>query len=105
MIPRPSPTPGDKKVRIVLRILSGEMSVTEAAERADESVQITWWKRQFLKAGRARLLVGAPPSPTARERELLGEIEELKTALGETYAELRALRMRRAPHGEGGAHP
>ena len=51
---RPPVFPAEEKVRIVLSILAGEVSVAEAARRAKVSEQsVGSWKRQFLESGRA----------------------------------------------------
>ncbi|MED7948087.1 transposase, partial [Streptomyces sp. BE20] len=51
---RPPVLPPEEKVRIVLSILAGEMTVAEAARRVKVSEQsIGNWKRQFLESGRA----------------------------------------------------
>ena len=43
--------PVEEKVRVVLSILAGEVSVAEAARRAKVSEQsVGNWKRQFLEA-------------------------------------------------------
>ncbi|BAJ29597.1 MULTISPECIES: helix-turn-helix domain-containing protein [Kitasatospora] len=53
---RPPALPPEEKVRIVLSILAGEMTVAEAARRAKVSGQsIGTWKRRFLESGRAGL--------------------------------------------------
>ncbi len=49
---RPPVFPAEEKVRIVLSILAGEITVAEAARRAKVSEQsVGTWKRQFLEAG------------------------------------------------------
>jgi len=51
--------PVEEKVRVVLSILAGEVSVAEAARRSKVSEQsVGNWKRQFLEAGRAGLVAG-----------------------------------------------
>lgn len=80
----------EDKYRLVLSVVAGEMSIAEAARRAKASEQsISNWKRQFLEGGKAGLLEGGKPSPNARERQLLEEVEDLKAALGEAHVELR----------------
>ncbi len=87
---RPSVFSVEDKYRLVLSVISGEMTVAEAARRGKASEQsISTWKRQFLEGGRAGLVEGGRPAPNARERQLLEENEELKTALGEAHVELR----------------
>ncbi|MGF3054474.1 transposase, partial [Microbacterium sp. YY-03] len=47
---RPPTIPAEKKLRIVLSVLQGEISIAEAARREKVSEQaIGNWKRQFLE--------------------------------------------------------
>ena len=47
----------EEKYRLVLAVISGEMSVAEAARRGKASEQsISTWKRQFLEGGKAGLV-------------------------------------------------
>lgn len=86
----PPALPVEDKVRIVLSILAGEMTVAEAARRAKVSEQsVGAWKRQFIENGRAGLAAGGSARPSSREEQLLAENEELKAALGEAHVELR----------------
>src|SRR5665647_715905 len=74
--------PVEEKVRVVLSILAGELSVAEAARRAKVSEQsVGNWKRQFLVAGKA--------GPSTREQQLEAEVADLTQALGEAAVELR----------------
>jgi transposase len=80
----------DEKFRLVLAVLSGELSIAEAARKGKASEQsISTWKRQFLEGGKAGLSSGGPVLPSQRERALAEENEELKAALGEAHVELR----------------
>jgi len=89
-VARPSVFSVEDKFRLVLAVISGEMSTAEAARRGKASEQsISSWKRQFLEGGKAGLVEGGKPAPNARERQLLDEVEELKAALGEAHVELR----------------
>ena len=64
---RPPVFPVEEKVRVVLSILAGEVSVAEAARRAKVSEQsVGNWKRQFLEAGRTGLAAGKS-GPSTRE--------------------------------------
>ena len=69
---RPPVFPVEEKVRVVLSILAGELSVAEAARRSKVSEQsVGNWKRQFLEAGRAGLVAGRarpPVRPSWRPR-------------------------------------
>jgi transposase len=80
----------DDKFRLVVAVISGEMTIAEAARRGKASEQsISRWKQQFLESGKAGLVEGGPSGPNARERQLEAEVEELKAALGEAHVELR----------------
>lgn len=80
----------EDKFRLVLAVISGEMTTGEAARRGKTSEQsITNWKRQFLEGGKAGLVEGGKPGIDSRERRLVEEVEELKAALGEAHIELR----------------
>lgn len=86
---RPAAVPAEEKVRIVLSVLAGEVSVAEAARRAKVSEQsVGNWKRQFLESGRAGLVVGKS-GPSTREQQLEAEVAELTQALGEAHLEAR----------------
>jgi transposase len=86
---RPPVFPAEEKVRIVLSILAGEITVAEAARRAKVSEQsVGNWKRQFLEAGKSGLTAGRSGSST-REQQLEAEVSELTQALGEAAVELR----------------
>jgi transposase len=80
----------EDKYRLVLSVISGEITIVEAARRGKASEQsISRWKQQFLESGKAGLAEGRPAGPNVRERQLLEEVEELKAALGEAHVELR----------------
>ncbi|MGB6059503.1 MAG: transposase [Microthrixaceae bacterium] len=86
---RPPSIPVEKKTRIVLSVLAGEVSVAEAARREKVSEQaIGNWKRQFLEAGRAGIAAGKS-KPSSREQQLEDEVAELTQALGEAAIEVR----------------
>jgi transposase len=86
---RPPLIPPEKKTRIVLAILSGEMSIAEAARKEKVSEQsIGRWKAEFLEAGRTALVAGRS-GPSSREEQLEAEVVELTQALGEAHVELR----------------
>ena len=98
---RPSVFSVEDKFRLVLSVISGEMTVAEAARRGRASEQsISTWKRQFLEGGKAGLVEGGKPGTNPRERAMLDEIEELKAALGEAHVELRVWK-RSAEHRPG----
>lgn len=85
----------DEKLQVVLSVLKGEMTQVEAARRLEMSqTTIAKWQKQFLEGARESLSRGDNPrSPASRrETELEGQIEELTSALGEAYVELRLWR-------------
>ena len=49
---RPPSIPVEKKSRIVLSVLAGEMSIAEAARREVSEQSIGRWKAEFLEAGK-----------------------------------------------------
>lgn len=86
---RPPLIPPEKKTRIVLAILSGELSMAEAARKEKVSEQsIGRWKAEFIEAGRTALVAGRS-GPSSREEQLEAEVVELTQALGEAHVELR----------------
>ena len=86
---RPPTIPAEKKIRIVLAILAGEMSIAEAARKEKVSEQsIGRWKAEFIEAGRTALVAGRS-GPSSREEQLEAEVVELTQALGEAHVELR----------------
>ena len=81
---RPPVFPVEDKVRIVLSVLAGEVTVAEAARKAKVSEQsVGNWKRQFLEAGKLGLAAGGSSRPSSREEQLAAEVAELTSALGE----------------------
>ncbi|MBM9461785.1 helix-turn-helix domain-containing protein [Nocardioides sp. zg-536] len=79
---RPPVIPADKKLRIVLSVLAGEMTIAEAARREKISEQsIGRWKAEFLEAGKQGLLAGKS-APTTGEQQLEAEVADLTQALG-----------------------
>jgi transposase len=87
---RPPAFPADEKVRIVLSILAGEVTIAQAARQAKVSeTSVGKWKQQFLEAGKLGLAAGGSSRPSSREEQLAAEVAELTTALGEAHAGLR----------------
>lgn len=81
--------PVEKKTRIVLSILAGEMTIAEAARREKVSEQsIGRWKAAFLEAGKTGLAAGKN-GPSTREQQLEAEVAKLTQALGEAAVEIR----------------
>lgn len=91
-MPRPPIISANEKLELVLRVLSGELSLAQASRQAKVSQQsVANWRNKFLDGGR-EALEGILSKTTKRERELQAEIAELKTALGEAYMQLRVRR-------------
>jgi transposase len=87
---KPSKKSADEKMRVVLCVLRGEATATDAARRAGVSEQTVHnWKRLFLDSGREGLAAGGGARRSGREAELEAENEELKAALGEAHVQLR----------------
>lgn len=86
---RPPVIPVETKTRVVLAVLSGEVSVAEAARKEKVSEQsIHRWKTDFVEAGKTALVAGRS-GPSTRETQLEAEVEDLTRALGEAAVELR----------------
>lgn len=86
---RPPAIPAERKTRIVLSVLAGELSIGEAARRERVSEQsIGRWKADFLEAGKAALAAGRS-GPSTREEQLEAQVEDLTQALGEAAVEIR----------------
>ncbi|WP_206516704.1 transposase [Brachybacterium saurashtrense] len=86
---RPPVVPAEEKVRIVLSVLAGEVTVAGAARRAEVSgQQVGNWKRQFLEGGRSGIATGKS-TPSSREQQLEAEVADLSQALGEAHLEAR----------------
>jgi transposase len=89
----------DEKLQVVLSVLKGETTQTDVARRLGMSqTTIAKWQRQFVEGGREGLARGenTPAEATRREAELSDQIDELTSALGEAYAELRVWRKKGA---------
>ena len=85
----PPVVPLEKKFRIVLSVLQGEITIAEAARREVVSEQaIGNWKRQFLEGGKAGIEAGKV-KPSTHEQQLEDEVVELTQALGEAAVEIR----------------
>ena len=93
---KPSDWSPERKLQVVLSVLRGEVSATEAARRAGVAEQTVHnWKRAFLDAGRDGLAQGHRRR-SSREAELEAECEELKAALGEAHVQLRVPKLGRS---------
>ena len=84
----------DTKLRIVLSVVSGEQSASEAARRHGVSeTSIGKWKEQFLQGAKAGLeAAGQRRGPSGREAQLEAQLDEMTRALGEAHVELRLAR-------------
>lgn len=90
---RPPVKSPDEKATVVLSVLKGEVSIKEAARRAGVSeTTVTNWRNQFLDGGKSALATGRGGGSDARVELLEHELDDLKIALGEASAELRAWR-------------
>ena len=86
---RPPVIPAEKKARIVLSVLAGEVTIVQAARKEKVSEQsISRWKAEFLEAGKTALASGKS-GPSAREEQLEAEVADLTQALGEAAVEIR----------------
>ncbi len=95
---KPFRTP-DEKLQIVLSVLKGETTQTDVARRLGMSqTTIAKWQKQFLDGARENLARGdnVKSETTKREEELEARVEDLTSALGESYAELRVWRKKGA---------
>ena len=85
----------EEKLQIILSVLRGETTQTEISRRLQMSqTTIAKWQRQFLDGGVEGLARGDRPvrPGSRREEELEAKLEDLTTALGEAYVELRVWR-------------
>ena len=83
---RPSVVPAEKKIRIVLSIMAGEMSLTKAG--SSEKVSEQSMESRIHGGGKTALAAGKTGS-SSREAQLEGEVTELTQALGEAAVEIR----------------
>ena len=85
----------EEKLQVVLSVMRGEMTQVEVARRMELSqTTISKWLKQFTEGGREALARGENPRAPSSKREvdLERQVEELTTALGEAYVELRVWR-------------
>ena len=60
---RPPVIPAEKKIRIVMSILKGDVSIVEAARKEKVSEQsFGRWKADFLEGGKTALAAGERPA-------------------------------------------
>lgn len=91
---KPFKSPAEK-LQVVLSVLRGEATQVALARQMEMSqTTIAKWQKQFLEGGMEALSRGDNASPPSgrREAELEARVEELTTALGEAYVELRVWR-------------
>ena len=97
---RPPIYSAEKKLEVVMSILRGEMTQTEIARRMELSqTTISKWLKVFTESGMEGLQRGnnPPQSATARQlAELQAQVDDLTSALGEAYVELRVWRKKGA---------
>jgi transposase len=89
----------DEKLAIVLSVLKGESTQVDVARRLQMSqTTVAKWQKQFLEGGRESLARGdnAVTLASRREMELAAQVEDLTTAIGEAYVELRVWRKKGA---------
>jgi len=95
---RPPVIPVEKKTRIVLSILAGEMTIAEAARREKVSEQsIGRWKADFLEAGKTGLAAGrSGPSSRVNRSGFRSVLQARMEPMNQKYSpemRERALRM------------
>jgi transposase len=90
---RQSRVPVEERLRVVLAVLSGELTVSQAARRHGVTNQtVANWRNRFVDAGKAGLenmLPGPSTTGTSAERRLRSENDQLKLALAEATVQLR----------------
>src|SRR5436305_6836413 len=94
---RPPALPPDTKAALVIEVIAGRLSLSDAAGRAGVSAQsIANWRRQFIEAGTRGLAAPASPGTAAQQAaELHAEIQALKMALAEAHLALKIQRNHR----------
>ncbi|GAB7192777.1 hypothetical protein NUM3379_34860 [Kineococcus sp. NUM-3379] len=94
---RPRPISQDVQLSVVLAVLAGELSMSEAARRHGvAAATVGNWRDRFLAAGKEGLVPKLPGTPgvgTSTERRLRAENEQLKLALAEAIIQVRILQM------------
>jgi transposase len=86
---RPPSIPVEKKTHVVLSMITGEMTIAEAARREQISEQsLGRWKADFLQPGKTALVAGRS-GPSTREEQLEAEVPDLTQGLREAGVELR----------------
>lgn len=97
---RPPMYTAEKKFEVVMSILKGEVTQTDVARRMEISqTTISKWLKVFTESGMEGLSRGQAPAPTATARtisDLQDQVDDLTSALGEAYVELRVWRKKGA---------
>lgn len=97
---RPPMYSAEKKFEVVMSILKGEVTQTEIARRLNLSqTTISKWLKVFTESGMEGLQRGnnPPASATAKQiADLEAQVEDLTSAIGEAYVELRVWRKKGA---------
>ena len=81
---RPPVIPVEKKTRIVLSILAGEMTIARRLGVKVMEQSIGRWKLEFLEGGKTALAAGKS-GPSTREQQLEDEVAELTHGLPRRY--------------------
>ena len=92
----------EEKIRIVLAGLRGEDSIAELCRREGIAQSLYYaWSKEFLEAGKKRLLGDTARDATTDEvKTLRREASDLKEALAETLLENRLLKKSMLGDGE-----
>ena len=92
---RPRPVSQEVQLSVVLAVLAGEITMSEAARRHGvAAATVGNWRDRFIAAGKEGLvpkLPGTPGAGTSTERRLRAENEQLKLALAEATIQVRIL--------------
>jgi transposase len=93
----------EEKIRIVLEGLRGEESIAELCRREGISPNLYYnWSKEFLEAGKRRLLGDAKREATSGEvTALCSENEQLKQLVAELTLEIRKLKKTSGHRDEG----
>jgi transposase len=83
----------EDKIRIVLEGLRGESGIRELCRREGIATNLYYsWSKEFLEAGKQRLLGDTQRQATSREvNELRGEVDQLKHLVAELSLKNRVL--------------
>ncbi|MFJ4650746.1 transposase [Nocardia sp. NPDC088792] len=95
-MPRKPALTAEEKGRLILELISGARTLSDAARAADVSTQsVVNWRKQFIDAGvKGFAPLRKDPENERRIRELDDEVRMLKVALAEAHLALRAIKRR-----------